>query len=221
VAARSAGNEKEMNQIAFARAARPMTRRAMAKQNTRDALIGAGKELFAERGYEAATVRDIASRAGLSTGAVFANFDDKAHLFSDIQARDTEAMAALMRSAANDAGDILRTLMAVLTTGYEFHLQQLPFFQAVQARSWTQDRAQDAKTRPYTRQMIAILQQALQQGVERRELRAGIDIELVADLIWHAYLSNYRLAIFDDFDPDQLSRRLSRQLEVILRACRG
>src|SRR5579871_6952834 len=57
---------------------RPLTRRALAKQHTRRRLLDAAKRLFNERGYEAATVRDIAAAAGLSTGAVFASFSDKA-----------------------------------------------------------------------------------------------------------------------------------------------
>ena len=41
--------------------------------------LAAAKALFTERGYEGATVRDIASAAGMSSGAVFASFTDKAH----------------------------------------------------------------------------------------------------------------------------------------------
>ena len=64
--------------------AHPMTRRALAKQRTRRQLLDAAKRLFNERGYEAATVREIAAAAGLSTGAVFASFADKADLFGEV-----------------------------------------------------------------------------------------------------------------------------------------
>ena len=59
----------------------PTTRRSLAKQRTRSRLIAAAKALVAQRGYEAATLRDVAAMAQMSTGAVFANFADKADLF--------------------------------------------------------------------------------------------------------------------------------------------
>jgi len=58
--------------------------RALAKQRTREKIIAAARALFAERGYEGATIRDIAKAAGMSTGAVFASFTDKSDLFIDI-----------------------------------------------------------------------------------------------------------------------------------------
>ena len=62
----------------------PLNRRQQAKARTRAKVLEAAKALFAEKGYDAATIREIAKRAGMSTGAVFANFEDKAHLYETI-----------------------------------------------------------------------------------------------------------------------------------------
>ena len=86
--------------IRGADAAVPTTRRALAKQRTRMKLLDAARELFADRGYEAATVRDIAAAADLSTGAVFASFTDKADLFNEVIVADYEALYQRMASAA-------------------------------------------------------------------------------------------------------------------------
>jgi len=197
---------------------RPLTRRAIAKLRTRQALLAAGKQLFAERGYEAATVRDIASAAGMSTGAVFANFSDKADLFSEILAADLETLGAAMRQAAQGPASLSKTLVALFAAGYDFHTQQLPLFQAAQAWSWTHDAKAEARSRASLRQITAMVQDILRRAVERRELHAGVDIDLMADLLWQAYLSNYRLAVFDGFTPEQLVRRLERQIELILKS---
>jgi AcrR family transcriptional regulator/predicted DNA-binding transcriptional regulator AlpA len=47
---------------------------------TRERLIEAAIELFVTNGYADTTVQEIASRAGLSTGAIYANFDGKREL---------------------------------------------------------------------------------------------------------------------------------------------
>ena len=62
-------------------AAPQMNRRTRAKAATRQKVLDAGKALFDTVGYEAATIRAIAKACGMSTGAVFANFEDKADLY--------------------------------------------------------------------------------------------------------------------------------------------
>ncbi len=48
---------------------------------TRAALLAAAQELFAERGFERATVRDIAARAGVNQALLFRYFGSKDELF--------------------------------------------------------------------------------------------------------------------------------------------
>src|SRR5438552_1375485 len=79
------------------------TRRALAKQQTRAKVLAAARRLFSEEGYEGATIRDIAAAAGMSTGAVFANFSDKSDLFREIMITDTVALVAQMREAVAHA----------------------------------------------------------------------------------------------------------------------
>jgi AcrR family transcriptional regulator len=47
---------------------------------TRDRLIEAAIEFFVTKGYADTTVQEIANRAGLTTGAIYANFDGKREL---------------------------------------------------------------------------------------------------------------------------------------------
>lgn len=55
----------------------PGGRREASKQATRAALVSAAKSLFAERGFEAATVRDIAAAAGVTERTFYRYFDGK------------------------------------------------------------------------------------------------------------------------------------------------
>jgi len=54
--------------------------------------------------------------------------------------------------------------------------------------------------------------------VKAGDLAADTDVELTADLIWQAYRSNFRLAVFDGYDEDALVRRTERQLDLVLNA---
>jgi AcrR family transcriptional regulator len=52
-------------------------RRERTKARNRAAILGAAREVFAERGYEAATVRDVIRRTGLAAGTFYNYFGDK------------------------------------------------------------------------------------------------------------------------------------------------
>lgn len=50
-------------------------------ERSRTAILDAALELFSHRGYGATSMRDIASRAGVSTGSVYHHFADKEAIF--------------------------------------------------------------------------------------------------------------------------------------------
>ena len=58
------------------------------------ALIGAGAELFAEKGYEATTMTEIASRAGAAIGSLYQFFPSKEALAEAVFNRFAERAAA-------------------------------------------------------------------------------------------------------------------------------
>lgn len=61
--------------------ARTRLTRAEQQAQTRARLIEAAARVFARRGYQAASVEEIAEEAGYSHGAVYSNFEGKADLF--------------------------------------------------------------------------------------------------------------------------------------------
>ncbi len=50
-------------------------------ERSRTAILDAALELFSHRGYGATSMRDIASKAGVSTGSVYHHFHDKEAIF--------------------------------------------------------------------------------------------------------------------------------------------
>ncbi len=70
--------------------------------STRDRLVAAAIEVFAEQGYEGARLQDIARAAGLTTGAVYANYRGKAELLFDaIGARAGAELDGLLHDTAS------------------------------------------------------------------------------------------------------------------------
>lgn len=90
----------------------PGSVRAQQKQRTRAALLAAAQAEFAARGFDAATIRDIAHRAGVATGTVFVHFPDK-------QALLAEVLHEALQTALEDAW---RTLPEAPLTDQLLHL---------------------------------------------------------------------------------------------------
>ncbi|MBU1540297.1 MAG: TetR/AcrR family transcriptional regulator [Alphaproteobacteria bacterium] len=193
-----------------------LNRRQAAKVRTRQKVLDAARQLFAERGYEPATIRDIAKGAGMSTGAVFANFQDKAELFEAVLSEDMIKLAEALKAAAASETSLRARLLAVLTAGYHNSLEQLPLVQAVLARSWFQPVAAEMRTREAIKPLISVVTDALQAGVADRELRQDADVRLLSDLIYDAFLSNYRRAAYDGWTIQQLTTRIGKQIDIIL-----
>jgi len=193
-----------------------LNRRQAAKVRTRQKVLEAARTLFGERGYEPATIRDIAKGAGMSTGAVFANFQDKAELFEAVLSEDMEKLAGTLKAAAATETTLRARLLAALTAGYHGTLDQLPLVQAVVARSWFQPVAAEMRTRASVKALVMVVSDALQAGVREGELRQDVDLRLLSELIYETWLSNFRRAAYDGWTLPQLTTQISKQLDVIL-----
>jgi AcrR family transcriptional regulator len=70
------------------------------RQQTREHLLQAAAEVFAERGFHAATLDEVAAAAGFTKGAVYSNFKNKEDLFlallEDAYARERDALKEMM-----------------------------------------------------------------------------------------------------------------------------
>jgi AcrR family transcriptional regulator len=84
--------------------ARPSLK-ALQSERTQAALIAAGRQLFAARGYAGVSAEEVAAAAGVTTGAVYHQFESKRGLFVAVfEAVEAEVTAAV-GAAAGAASD--------------------------------------------------------------------------------------------------------------------
>jgi AcrR family transcriptional regulator len=73
--------------------------REQSKAHTRERLLDAARSVFARGGFHGASVEEIASEAGFSTGALYSNFDGKEDLFLALMEREIAAHAREIAAA--------------------------------------------------------------------------------------------------------------------------
>ena len=191
--------------------------RALAKQRTREKIVAAARLLFAERGYEGATIRDIAKAAGMSTGAVFASFTDKADLFTDIAETEQAELFAVMRIAGEGLTG-RAAILAMLDAAAGRQLESLALFQAIMSALWTPGLNDKVRRRLERRNAASLVLAVVQADLG---LEAGGHCAfLIADMIWDGYVATLRRAALDGLTLDQVKTRIHDQTKTILAGMR-
>lgn len=75
------------------------------REANRARILKAARQVFGERGFHAASIEEIAERAGLSNGAIYYNFESKGDLFfALLEERLDERIDHMRRTISPDAG---------------------------------------------------------------------------------------------------------------------
>jgi len=151
------------------------------RQATRERVLAAASEVFAERGFHGAAVEDICERAGFTRGAFYSNFSSKDDLVLELSRRHAEDLVERIRRASKrehaSAEDVLRdvlTAMADDTRSKERWLVLTTEFTLHAIRDATARRAWAAQQRRVRDELVAVVDEA----VSRQGLTLPLPTEL-------------------------------------------
>lgn len=178
------------------------------RASSRETLAEAATELFLEKGYDATSIADITSRAGVSRSSFFNYFGSKADVLWAGLDECLDALTARVRDAEMPELDV-GVRAAVLDLGERFRPDSLALAWAqAEAMGLAQDLAQEAAVR---RARIA-------SAVADRLRRAGVDA-LRADVVGAAYGGAVLAAVarWAEFGPARSALRelLAAALEAV------
>jgi AcrR family transcriptional regulator len=201
--------------------------RARDVERSRSAVLGAAERLFAEHGYDGASLSDIGGAAGLSRGAPGYLFGSKAHLYSEVlaavfgsrQEATAEAFAPVRGWCEGvEPVDALEDGLGSAATRYMRHLDRHPTFVALIMR---EDLDGGERLSAATRSSTAMLDAftAVRKAGPRRGVRAFRVEEAV--LLFTALTFTpfaYRHTLMPALDMDPSSERdLRRQARLTAR----
>ena len=179
-------------------------------------MLGAARELFASRGYEAATVREIATLAGVSVGSVFNAFSSKAEILSEVmRERLDDLYAELDRVVPHLRGSTTDRLRSMFAIHFAFETRHVQLFLAhiALAFDWTLS----GEATPYGRnaQLKQLLVNCLEHGVATGDVHPQTDIGGVVDLLMAAYAWTWRLAAWRSAGAETMTAVMDRQIGLI------
>jgi TetR/AcrR family acrAB operon transcriptional repressor len=147
---------------------------------TRQAILRAALAEFSRRGYSATTLDGVARAAGVTRGAVYWHFANKAALYEELLRTFGGQAGAIMGAAAAEGGDFIAICRRILTRLLT-RLEEDQELRAVMELSLfkTEHTAELAEVvvnqRAGMKELIAQLAEIMRAGIAEGALRAGLD----------------------------------------------
>ena len=193
-----------------------VTRRTQAQRSaaTRDTLRTAARELWGERGYAGVGTPEIAQRAGVTRGAMYHQYADKAALFLDVvesvesDVMDRLAAAVVARQPPTPAAALHAALDAWLDISAEREIRQLILLDAPNVLGWNgfRDIAE--------RYSLGMTEQLLQAAMDAGELETQPTRPLAHILI--GALDAAAMTIANAAEPETTRGEVRRALHGIV-----
>ena len=97
---------------------------AVARTNTKAELLNHARRLFARRGYEGVSMRDIAGSVGVRQSAIYNHFASKQVLLVELMVSHMERLLEAMRSVVEPSEDPAKRLEAFTRFHVTYHIDQ-------------------------------------------------------------------------------------------------
>ena len=199
----------------------PVGSRAQSKERNRQKILDSAMALFRERGYEAATLRDIARAAGLSTGALFANFNDKTEIFLTVIEEENARVIQTMIDAHDPSVDLVDRLHKQLLRGFDAARANARLILSAFVMRWSQNDAGLSEMSRLSDLVRVALFDTLKDALSRQELPPHARIDCAAEMLEDLCFANLRRAFAGIERPEMLdmgamSAQLSTQIHLVV-----
>lgn len=160
-------------------------RRERERLAMREQILDAARELFAERGYQAVTMREIGKRIEYSATALYGHFADKETLMNELCRRDFADFAQRFLTAVQDSPSVVESMCraGLVYLGFAEQFPQhyrLMFMSDMPETPPLEGEREDPKRNAYV-----FLSQLVVQLIDGGHLRPELkDVDLVAQTIW-------------------------------------
>jgi len=181
---------------------RPLGKGAAKSLATRNALIDVASELFAEQGYVQTSIRDIARRGRVTSGAIYGHFRNKADLLAAaINLQTTEELEAQSRRTSGSPDYIKRLTRLSAEYPNRRHLRALIVQGAAAAQT-------DQQTRERLREEQLSHLEVWIAGYERDREVLGIDPSVdIRTAVIYTWAVELGLGVLEGLGIEPRSRR--------------
>jgi len=186
------------------------TLRQRLRQTTAEAMLDSAERAMLRKGYERATMAEIAEAAGCATGTFYLYFKNKEELLQAIVARHTKAIFGAVRTAMDEVDDPVQKLRKSAAAHLRYIHDNQPFFRMLftaipMGHRSLHQRLSNASIRlhdDFTRLELEIIRRGQKQG----KIRGDISAEILQEFMMSAGFGMVEHFVFSP-DPPSLHQQ--------------
>ncbi len=180
-------------------------------QTRRQEILQAAAELFAEKGYQRTSVREIADRAGIAPGTIYLYFDSKGDLLIGLM----KCLAELEDLGEEVAQALQRDARAFLTTMFRDRMGRVieseEILRAILPQMLVQPALREQFHREFVAPVIELMEQYVETRIEQGDLQP-VDVPLTVRAVQSMFIGMLLMRILDD---DPLRERWDEMPEAV------
>jgi len=200
-------------------AAAPETRRRRKAERPKEILEAAFEE-FSRNGYAAATLEQVAERAGVTKGTIYVYFDSKEHLFISMVRELTKAaldtVHEMFERHEGSTADLLRAQFSFIYRHIVEDRRRREVVRMLIAEASRFPALADRYYEEIHRPCQELLKTAVQRGIDRGEIRRSAIIDCPQVIIAPIALVDLWMIMYDTRQPLDLKAYFDAHLELVL-----
>lgn len=203
------------------------------KEIRRNDIIDAAEEVFFSKGYEVATMDDVAKKAEFSKRTVYVYFNSKEQLHFEIMVRGYRLMIERIETSLAKQQDMnaLDKIKRIGLTLYQFNIDFPDYFDAIMSYENNEKDFDEGVTDQSKEECYALgeilfgyLRSTLEEGIKEGSLRSNIDVISTAIIIWSFTLGlfntlakkkNYFENYHQKYSEDLINEGLSMMMKMV------
>lgn len=181
--------------------------------SSKQKILDAARVVFAQKGFEGATSRDIAEAAGCSVGLIFKYYNDKQNLFKILVVEWFSGnMASLLQLPSSNSLEEEMTLLVDWFINNFTERKDLHKIFLFQRFNVSFHNSFATEHQEYLQQRLEIIRQRLSPYIEAKQLPPDLDINQLCEII-HGYILVE--VLFRDLSLEQLAHKRNSFIQLI------
>ncbi|MDZ7739172.1 MAG: TetR/AcrR family transcriptional regulator [Bacteroidales bacterium] len=205
-------------------------RKKREKQKRRESIIDAAEKVFFSRGFDTATMDDIAKKSELSKGTLYLYFKSKEDIHLAVAIRAINILNSLLPDIGSKKDNAIDKLKKLAATFISFagkfpgHLKSILYVESLDFRQLSLSR-EELKDVIFRETPVRMVMELVEQGVNEKIIRSDIPPGIIANTLWSQMLGMYQFVtiqrgLFEmvDMETEEL---LDASIELVLNGIRS
>ncbi|HEY1940282.1 MAG TPA: TetR/AcrR family transcriptional regulator [Candidatus Angelobacter sp.] len=144
------------------------TKKQVVSEFRQSEIISAARKVFAEKGYMAATVDEIAAEAALAKGTIYVYFESKEQIYNAVLENDLDALRARTLEQIAAAGTAREKISAYVNARFKYCEERRDFFRIMYIEPSSSPVLSKAKAREWLREPVHQLAVAIESAIAKK-----------------------------------------------------